>query len=457
MLQPASSAQAFPYEDQSQNFDLSHFLRILKRRIAYFVIPFLLVVMVGFAIVAIQRPIYRAEGKILVQSAEIPRELVHPTITELANERVQVIQQRLTARDNLMAVANKFNLFSREREWMSGTELLDLMRSRMAVKPVDLDAQGMRLSNPTNPTIAFTLTFDYEVPNVAAAVANEFLTSILSQDASTRTNNAAETTKFLDREVKRLQAEHEAVLAQIQAARQRGPDQDQTQSEEAKAQLKNLTDAEAQLVQMTAIYSDQYPAVKNLKKKIAALKHEIAAAPQQSAESNKTASAEVNLTLFARHAAELAQDLDDTNRKLSIARLGESMERGQQGERLQVIEQPSAPQKPVRPQRLKWYAVAFALASIIGAGCVYGTEMLDGSIRGSRDLERVIDKHLIVAIPYLSTPGEDYRRRRNLVLICTAIIAALTALIIVAVIKGVSVDFLWLDRSWIDSLSRLLR
>jgi hypothetical protein len=53
--------------------------------------------------------------------------------------------------------------------------------------------------------------------------------------------------------------------------------------------------------------------------------------------------------------------------------------------------------------------------------------MLDGSIRGSRDLERVIDKHLIIRIPYLSTPGEDYRRRRNLVLICTAIVAALTA------------------------------
>jgi capsule polysaccharide export protein KpsE/RkpR len=92
-----------------------------------------------------------------------------------------------------------------------------------------------------------------------------------------------------------MQAEHEAVIAQIQTARQRGPDQDQTQSEQAKAQLKNLTDAEAQLVQMTAIYSDQYPAVKNLKKKIAALKHEIATAPQQSAESNKTASGEVNL------------------------------------------------------------------------------------------------------------------------------------------------------------------
>ena len=100
--------------------------------------------MIGFGIVAIQRPIYRAEGKILVESPEIPPDLVHPTITEVANERVQVIQQRIMARDNLMAVVNKFNLFSREREWMSGTELLDLIRSRMEIKPVDLDAQDVR-------------------------------------------------------------------------------------------------------------------------------------------------------------------------------------------------------------------------------------------------------------------------------------------------------------------------
>ena len=95
------------------------------------------------------------------KSPEIPPELVHPTITEVANERVQVIQQRIMARDNLMAVVNKYDLFPRERQWMSGTELLDLLRSRMDIKPVDLDA---RTAVPGNPTIAFNLSFDYEVP-----------------------------------------------------------------------------------------------------------------------------------------------------------------------------------------------------------------------------------------------------------------------------------------------------
>jgi capsular polysaccharide biosynthesis protein len=453
MLQTYNPQQSTVYEDDGQGFNLSHFVGILKRRILYFAIPFLIVVMGGFAIVAIQRPIYRAEGKILVEAPEIPADLVHPTITEVANERVQVIQQRIMARDNLMDVVNKYNLFPRERQWMSGTELLDLVRTRMIIKPVALDADT---AVPGNPTIAFTLSFDYEVPGLAMAVANEFLTSILSEDADTRTNNAAETTRFLEREVKRLQGERDAVVAQIETASQRPPDKQQAQTDETTAQMKDLAQAESELVQESAIYSDEYPVVRNLKKKIASLKHSIASAPQPQPATDDAHSSDANVLALKQREAALSQTLDDENRKLTTARLGESMERGQQGERLQVIEQPSLPQKPVRPEKLKWFAVAFALAGMIGAGSVGATEMMDGSIRGSRDLARIVDRHLIVTIPYLSTPGEQYRRRRKIVLLCAVLIAVLAAAIVFAVVEGISVDFSFLDRSWLDALTRVL-
>ena len=453
MLQTLNPSQSVLYEENVQGFDLSHYTGILKRRILYFAIPFLLIVMLGFAVVSIQRPIYRAEGKILVQSPEIPSYLVHPTITEVANERVQVIQQRIMARDNLMAVVNKYNLFQHERDWMSGTELLDLIRSRMEIKPVDLDATTQVSGSPT---IAFTLSFDYEVPAVAAGVANDFLTSILSEDANTRTTNAAETTKFLEREVKRLKDEHDAVVAQLASAKERPPDQDQTKSEEAKAQIKDLADAEASLAQESSIYSDEYPAIKNLRKKIAALKHAIATTPQTASATDGAASADTNLLVLTRQEIDLSHSMEEANDKLSTARLGESMERGQQGERLQVIEQPSVPQKPVRPKKLKWFAAAFALAGMVGAAFVYGAEVLDGSIRSSRDLTRLVDRHLIVTIPYLSTPGEQRRKRRNIILLCTALVTVLGAAIAVAVIEGISIDFSWFDRSWLDAITRLL-
>ena len=53
----------------------------------------------------------RPKGEILVESPEIPTDLVEPTVTAAATERIQVIQQRLMARDSLLPIVEKFNLF----------------------------------------------------------------------------------------------------------------------------------------------------------------------------------------------------------------------------------------------------------------------------------------------------------------------------------------------------------
>src|SRR5580692_10784713 len=139
MLQPYSSPQQSVYEESGSGFDFAHYIGILKRRVLYFAIPFASIVILGSLIVAIQRPIYHAEGKILVESPEIPIDLVEPTVTAAATERIQVIQQRLMARDSLLPIVNKYNLFPSQRQWMSGTQLLDLMRERSEIQLVDLN------------------------------------------------------------------------------------------------------------------------------------------------------------------------------------------------------------------------------------------------------------------------------------------------------------------------------
>lgn len=453
MLQSVPHHQPVLYDDHGQSFDLAYFIDLLKRRILYFAVPFMLVFTIGATIVEIQRPIYRAEGKILVESPEIPPDLVRPTVTELADARIQVIQQRIMTRDNLLGIVNKYKLFPREQAWMSGTELLDLMRNRVEIKPVALETQ-----RPNNPAIAFTLSFDYEVPDLARRVANDFLTAILSEDASARTSSASETTKFLEREVKRLEGEHDAIVSQIEALKRRPPPPEETISEELKAKTKTLAELESTLVQKSSVYSDEYPEVKSLKKKVAALKRDIAAAPQKThVADNQSSDDAVNATVLARQETNIARSLDETNRKLTAARLGESMERGQEAERLEVIEHPSLPQKPVRPKKVKWFAAAFAVAAMIGAGSLGAAEMLDRRIRGSRELMGIIDGDLIVTVPYVATPGEERRKRRNFILICIALLAVFAGAIAVALNLGVSVDFLSFDRSWLDALTRLLK
>ena len=75
------------------------------------------------------------------------------------------------------------------------------MKERTQLKLVDLTLPTQQ----SNLTIAFTLSFDYENPEIATRVANEFLTLILNEDARNHTNRAARNQQIsrLTTEVKR--------------------------------------------------------------------------------------------------------------------------------------------------------------------------------------------------------------------------------------------------------------
>ena len=203
--------------------DFSYLLRpafywqLFKRRWLYFFLPFLTVLFVGAAGTMLWPPTYLAEGRILVQSQQIPSDLVRSTITSAAQERIQVIQQRTMTRDNLIAIADKFKLFPEKRNLMSPTELVDAVKNSTKIAPVDplLDFKQRTRAATENPTIIFSVGFEYGDPAVAAQVANELMTRILSEDLRDRTARATDTTKFLAREVQRLQAENAALDARI--------------------------------------------------------------------------------------------------------------------------------------------------------------------------------------------------------------------------------------------------
>src|ERR1700683_5606773 len=269
-------AQQPSQNEQDRAIDLSHYIGIFRKRIFYFAIPFVLILIIGFLIGAIQRPIYRAQGKILVEPPAIPTDLVEPTVTAPATERIEVIQQRIMNRDNLLSVVKKFGLFASEQRWMPGTQLLDLMRDRTEIQLVDIDTEisqskdGKKLATPAaprpnnkNPAIAFTISFEYENPELAMKVANEFLTMILNEDVRARTNRATETTQFLAQEVKRLQGGLDSLNAQIFEAKRNAPISEvigrgDAALEKFKSQVAVLTAMKADLVQKETIYSEAH-------------------------------------------------------------------------------------------------------------------------------------------------------------------------------------------------------
>src|SRR5260370_8073480 len=93
---------------QSHFLQPSYYWQLIKRRALYFVIPFILVLPVGLAVAVLLPATYLSEGKILVQSQQIPTELVRPTVTSAAQERIQFINPRTMTRQNLLSRTDKF-------------------------------------------------------------------------------------------------------------------------------------------------------------------------------------------------------------------------------------------------------------------------------------------------------------------------------------------------------------
>src|ERR1700690_3686743 len=128
---------------------------------------------------------YVSEGKMLIESQEIPSNLVQPTVSTVADERVALLQQGITVRDKLLAIATKYRLAALARQdlflarWlpqMSETDIVDMMRSRTQIVALKNDLPG---SPGQRPFIAFTISFEHERPEIARQVTNEFVTTIL--------------------------------------------------------------------------------------------------------------------------------------------------------------------------------------------------------------------------------------------------------------------------------------
>jgi uncharacterized protein involved in exopolysaccharide biosynthesis len=411
MLQKADFSEEMQEEGQSNLLRPAYYWELLKRRILYVAIPFVVTACGGLALAMLWPPTYLSEGKILVQSQQIPTELVRPTVTNAAQERIQVIEQRTMTRENLLAIIDKFQLFPDQRNLMSATKLVEMMKKKTSIAPVVQQAFSRRSENPT---IVFTVGFEDSDPGVASRVANELVTRILNEDLRDRTSRATDTTKFLGREVQRLQAENAAVEAKIAEAKLSQLKPSSNSGPDPIAQMR------ADYLQKSAVYSEKHPLMKTLKRQLDAA--EKLAAP--------AGAGSVDLDALESQHEAVQKNLETASAKYSAAQLGEALEKNQQSEKLEVIEQPTVPQEPVKPNRPKIIALSLLLGLAAGGGLTLLLEMLDTTIRRSSDIYSLVDSQLVVSVPYIITKGEQLRTKRMQRFLKLAIVPALLVVLI---------------------------
>lgn len=188
----------------AKNFTLDEYLEILRRRMWYIIIPFVLV-MVGASIYAIIAPReYKASTLVLVSPQSVPEDFVHATVTSRVEERLQSIAQEVMSRTRLETIMTEFRLYEKERKNLSKEEVVELMRKNIQVElPTKKDERG-----------SFAISFINDNPNTAMAVANRLSSLFIEENLKIREQQASGTTEFLTNEL----AASKAKLDQMEAS-----------------------------------------------------------------------------------------------------------------------------------------------------------------------------------------------------------------------------------------------
>ncbi len=83
---------------------------------------------------------------------------------------------------------------------------------------------------------------------------------------------------------------------------------------------------------------------------------------------------------------------------------------GGRSDELHVVNQPAVPEKPAKPKRLAIAVVGAILAAALSLSAVIGAESLDQTVRGSRDVRRVLSVAPLAVIPRIQ---DSLARRRK--------------------------------------------
>lgn len=184
---------------------IGDYIAILKRNILWIIIPAVLL-MIATAVFVYKLPsTYKSEGLILIESQEIPSSLIKSTVTSYADQRIEVIKQRIMTTSKIMDLVKKYDLYPDLKKGTPVSEYVSLFRANIGVKMV-----SARVTDPTSgrarrANIAFKVYFLDESPKVAQQVANELVTEFLVENTKTRTLKASETKKFLQEEANKFQ------------------------------------------------------------------------------------------------------------------------------------------------------------------------------------------------------------------------------------------------------------
>jgi uncharacterized protein involved in exopolysaccharide biosynthesis len=401
---PVSSIRSFP-----------DVLRLLRRRVWLVLLVATLGSILTLALVLSRPKEFEATAVIQIESPQVGQSADAQVLATDARMRLQLIEQRLMARDHVVELIERHGLFAGAAD-MPLAEKVYRMRLATRIEPISVTVPGMPPGASTPSGLSVTVTLDD--PDKAAAVANEFVASVISQNRARRLETVRDTLDFFSEEEDRINAAIAALEARIvefkRANSEALPESVTAQRSELSSLRETLLGIEREIVtletqasrQRQEVFDRQIGQLRDQRalvtERIAGIEAALAAAPR----------VERELGALNRDLAQLQDQLATITRSRAEAEMASVLEARQQQERFEILETAIPPVTPVSASRKK-LALAGGVASLLaGIALALVLEILTPALRTAAQLRDELDITPVVTIPEVRLPRE--RRARML-------------------------------------------
>jgi polysaccharide chain length determinant protein (PEP-CTERM system associated) len=443
-------------------------------------LPAILLALIGFGLTFVVTPQYVSQTLILVEQQKVPDEYVKPVLEEDLTARLASMKEQILSRSRLEPIIERFNLYGNKKASLD--DRIDQARKNIDIKGIHSEMAR------TGGLPGFYIAFKDSDPHTAQQVCGEIASLFVTANLNARAQSAEGTTDFLKSQLdaaKRNLDDQDAKLAafqqkymgrlpgeempnmnmltslntQLDAATQAltRMEQDKSYMEAMITQQQSLSSQQvsekggsapgaqqaqlqillAEEADLTKRYTDDYPDVVVVRRRIKELRAEMAAAPPATAapdvkpssapsRSDSPALQQLRAQLRAldqgiqakRHEQALIQNqvrvyqdrissspqvqeeyktltrdyttaqgfYDDLLRKMNQSKMATDLERRQQGEQFSVMDQPNLPDSPMFPKRGVFLGAGFMGGLILGIMFVAWREYRDTALRSERDV-----------------------------------------------------------------------
>lgn len=191
--------------DDTRQLSLSDLVGAVRRRWRLLAAVLSAGVVITLSLALFMAATFRSTGTILIEQQEVPPDLVRSTVTSYADQRVQVISQRVMTTQNLLDIVRRHDLYPHMMKRESRERIIEEMRGDIRFEMLSADVIDPRSGMPRKATIAFTVSYEHRSPELAMKVANELTTLYLNENLTSRTRLAQDTAVFLTVEGDRLE------------------------------------------------------------------------------------------------------------------------------------------------------------------------------------------------------------------------------------------------------------